>query len=262
MYPSNLPQEEIFENLAHNWMDERDRAIAAAAKSALLSEIKKKKYQMQRNDDDSVGSDAAPLPHELDLINNLRQCHSLFWPMESKKEVNGICPFTEANRCWLESSRMSELVQSCNCTDGYDLNIVDMIMHLQSHSHWVSRVASLTVMEHDICIGMHPLRGESMPIQETTSPHQPQELFRPKSNLKTTGGESDSDDEPPRATLGKRRNQQILAGIPETSSSEKESNNDSDSDTASESKRYKAAQEVRYKKPDRSPMIRKKEHEN
>jgi hypothetical protein len=39
----------------------------------------------------------------------------------------------------------------------------------------------------------------------------------------------------------------MLAGIEESSTAEKESSHDSDSDTASESKRFKTSQEVRYK---------------
>jgi hypothetical protein len=181
----------------------------------------------------------------------------LFWPTESRKKATGICPFTEANQGWLDSSGMSELVQSCTCSEGYDLDIVNMIMHLQTHSHWISKVASLIVMEHDVTTGMHPLRGPHSPAHETASPQQPQKLFRTNTgNPKRTGeSDSDSNDEPPRATLGKRRTNQLLSRIPE-SSSDKEHESTSGSDTASESKHYKAAQAKRYQITDAKRPVR------
>jgi hypothetical protein len=134
-YPSNLRGNEVYNHLVHNWMEERTSSIETAI-STFLSDIEAGKYQMQRSDNASAGSTSGPSSHELEPLINLRDCHSLFcWPTKSKKESNGICPFTTANSHWWESSGMSHLVNTCQCKDGYDLNIVDMICHFQTHNH-------------------------------------------------------------------------------------------------------------------------------
>ncbi|KAL3777849.1 hypothetical protein ACHAWO_012168 [Cyclotella atomus] len=247
-YPSNLPGNEVYDNLVHNWMDERISSIESAI-SIFLSDIEQGKYQMQRSDDASAGSMTGPLPHELEPLINLRDCHSLFWSTESKKS-SGICPFTAVNNNWWESSGMSHLVDTCECTDGYDLDTVGMICHLQAHNHWIARVAALVVREHDVTTGLHSLREPHSSIKESNSPYQPQVLFtQPRTGVpKTEGEESENEDKQIKELFhGNRRKNQMLAGIEESSTAEKESSHDSDSDTASESKRFKTSQEVRYK---------------
>jgi hypothetical protein len=240
----------VYDHLVHNWMEERTSSIETAI-STFLSDIEAGKYQMQHSDDALVGSTSGPSSHELEPLINLRDCHSLFWPTESKKESNGICPLTAANSHWWESSGMSHFVNTCECEGGYDLNIVDMICHLQTHNHWIAKVAALVVMEHDVTTGLHSLREPQSSIKESRSPYQPQVPFIQPSTggAKTENETSDDKDikQIKRTFQGYRRKNQMLAGIEESSSAEKESLQNSDSNTASESKCYKAFQEARYK---------------
>eukprot|EP00956_Cyclotella_meneghiniana_P033710 scaffold98469_cov63-Cyclotella_meneghiniana.AAC.7 len=243
LYPSHNPGEEIFEHLVHNWMDERSTVIDQALTQYLNSEKKTLRIEYP-----STGPYPEPPPEELHAINKLRDCHSLFWPTESNKLANGICPFAEANSQWWENSGMSTIANTHHCTDGYDLNVVDMITHLQSHHHWIAQVAAIVVMEHDVTTCMHELRAPNSNIKETASPHQPQNLFKPTPTTNSdSNDESESDEEIQQAKtlLSNRRRSQMLAGIMESSSEDKESN-DSDSETASESKRFKTAQDARY----------------
>jgi hypothetical protein len=244
-YPSNIPNDSIFDHLIHNWMEEREIAIETAT-AKLKQEIENGKYEVQRNVLESSNSPQL-LPHELEKIKHFLTCHSLFWPTESKSEATGICPFTASNRQWLENNGMSDLFPMSDCTEGYDLNTVDLISHLQSHhSHWMSKIASLILMEHDVLSGMHLPSSPASAIKESRSPHQPQKLFKndKESTLDSTGNNNDDLEE---GTFSKMRHSKLLSGILESSSEEENDQHSSDSDTASESKRYAKFKAARFK---------------
>jgi hypothetical protein len=244
-YNSRVPNDSIFDNLIHNWMEEREIAIESAT-AKLKQNIEDGTYEVERNILDSSDSPEL-LPHELDTIKHFSKCHSLFWPTESKSDATGICPFAEANRHWLEDSGLSTTFPACDCTEGYDLNTVDLISHLQSHhSHWVSKIASFILMEHDVLTGMHLPCTPASTIKEPRSPHQPQKLFKSTNESPSTGNKDDTKDEPKVGTFPAMRHSKLLAGIAESSSEEANDQHDSESDTDSESKRYVKAKAARF----------------
>jgi hypothetical protein len=245
IYPSNTPNDSIFDNLLQNWMEDRRAAIRAAT-PALVHSITTGDYAPERNDEDPSESPAKLHSREIETISQLQDCHSLFWSTESNEEETGICPFTEANRQWQETVGESSILPTCTCSEGYGLRTAEMIIHLQSHNHWLSKAASIVLKEHEVALGVRSFKSPKSAIKETRSPHQPLNLFsssakQPPAKLDTTETIVIDDEQKQRS-----RTNQLLAGICE-SSSEELHNASSDSETASESKRYKAAQRTIFK---------------
>jgi hypothetical protein len=186
----------------------------------------------------------APLPDELKQATLwFHKCHSLFWTVESDGAVLGICPFAEANREWQENSGMNDIALNCNCTEGYDLSTVDMILHLQTtHPHWTTRMAEIIVREHEILFGTNYLRAPLSSIKEAPSPQQPQKLFKSSDINNPTAMSKPEDDEGIEDQHSSYDRKQRL--LHESSSSE--TGDDSSGSEATASKRYKIAQEKRY----------------
>lgn len=247
-YPSNNPNDSVFDNLFQNWMEDCRAAIRSAT-ATLIHNITTGEYAIERNDDNPAESPAKLHPNEIEKISHLQDCHSLFWSTESNEEETGICPFAEANRQWQENAGIATVFSTCNCSEGYGLSTAEMIIHLQSHNHWFSKAASLILMEHEVLLGVRSLKCPKSAIKETRSPHHPQTLF--SSSIKQPPAKHSApetiviEDEEKQKTIPQPRASKLLAGILETSSDDSESDNSSD--TASASKRYQASQRTRFK---------------
>lgn len=101
-----------------------------------------------------------------------------------------------------------------------------------------------------MALGVRSFKSPKSAIKETRSPHHPLNLFsssakQPPAKLDTTETIV-IDDEQEQEPISRSRTNKLLAGICESSSDELH-NTSSDSETASESKRYKAAQRTIFK---------------
>jgi hypothetical protein len=252
-YRDTPPDEQVFE-LAHNWMEDRDLAIHNGITN-FMEALNKEKVQMVRDDSESANSVNALTIRDCETAKCLRLCHSLFWTTESGKQTTGICPFSPANRHWMEKAGLSSLSPNCECENGYYLDIVELVYHLQhEHNHWLATLSAYVLTDHDIITSKY----EGTPSSKIEiSPQRSKKLFSSTASKsvgrpKTTGqaaSRCEMDDNSSTDSPSNRLERQVLAGIPEDeiaslNSSAKKKRSDSDS-TASASKRYKQAQASR-----------------